>query len=300
MKYFTLNDMLGLVKDDNGWTNTTNYDERIKAAARKAVGQLERKADFEWTVQPGQIVMVKNQELYACPYDFRKEVEGTVHLGNEKITATDLRDIAHRREGDGKDPGTPLVFAVSGLWPVHTQPSAASTVTFVSDSSADTQITVTVCGNVDGLQRYEIIVLDGATAVTCSLAFTKFFEMSKGKKDATGVMTASIGGSEIVAVPPQAKAMAFKVFKPEPIPDSAGTVTFDYYRSLGMMLQLGEAMPVPSGFEDVLWARISMYVDKFRRDYQAHRVDAAEYLTGIDELGGQIREPTGLVHPAAR
>lgn len=302
MIYQTVRDCLTHVKEDNGWGNTTTHDNRIRRAIRRSVEEVQAKANFDWSLRAGEVPLVSGVEKYALPYDVLKLKGGTIRIGDTKISGPHGSDlIVERRTTTGADNGEPEMFSIRGTWPVTAQPAAAVTVGLLSDSGADTLVTVTIRGRSDGLERYEVVTVTSTVTVYSTLQYTEIYNLSK-QAESLGVITAYEGvtTTELVRIPPQAKQMAFRVIQFDPIPGSAATLYFDYYRNLEMALQLGEAIPMPPTFERLVYSRVSMFVDRLRRDWDGHRADAAVYLGGVEDLVGRDTEDSGFIHPAAR
>ena len=293
MKYLTLENIRDQVKADNGWSGVTTYDTRIDNAAGHAIDELQNEADFEWLIRQFAIPTVGGTEKYALPYDFRKEVEDTVFYGVDKIDRIDKARLAERRDGSGSQGGTPVAYCVAEQWPVTAQPSAAGTIAFLGTTAN----TVTVRGISSGAEVYEEVAVSAVRAAT-SNSYTEIFAVSKTRT--AGLLTMYNDADVIGYVPEGAIAQAYPILGCDPIPDGAGTISGDYYRDLTAALQVGEAVPIPTSFERLLKRKMAMYVDYLKKDWESHRVDAAQYLHGRDQLIGRKREPQGLVHPKTR
>lgn len=299
MRYLSVEDIRTHLKDDNGWANTTTYDDRITRAIQRAVEELETTAHFDWTIRSASFAVSADTEKYALPYDFREEVQDTVFHKDNMLGRIDPAGFKARRDAIGAQTDSPKVFNISGMWPVEKQPSSASAIRIVIASSVDSGTTITVRGLSGGVERYEAVAPTTQLTVDTSLQFTELFDVSK-RDTTTGLVKIYEGATLLLTIPPQAKAMNFMVIRFDPIPNGTATVTFEYYRNLGVSLQLGESVPLPASFERLIYTRVLVYIDEFRRDWEAHRAHAAQFLDGRETLKGEKREPTGFVHPAAR
>lgn len=298
MNFLTLDDVLTHVKADTGWASTTTYDDRIKRAIKRSIGEIQRKARFDFlVVQKHEIAVAASQEQVALPYNFRSEVDDSVFYGNSRLSRVDPGWIHTKRDGIGAKSGTPTQYSITGMWPVTAQPSVASTISFVGDSSVNA--TVTLRGISDGVERYEAITVTTTNTVDSTRQYTKILNWSL-KDSVNGVVSCYNGSALIAQIPPKAKAIGFQILTLDDLPSDAGTITLNYYRDIFIELEMGETVSFPTDFDDLLYLAVSTYVDRFRKDWESHRVNTAKFLGGIDDLVGTNRGPSGFRHPASR
>lgn len=121
------------------------------------------------------------------------------------------------------DEGSPAHFYNLADSPLESQPSAATTLTFSSDSSNDKNITVRVFGEVSSEDAYEDVSLFGTSSMTSTKSFTTVYSISKALT-AGRITVKDSGATTLGTIPPWMNQSLYRRVRVYPIPDDSYTL----------------------------------------------------------------------------
>ena len=135
------------------------------------------------------------------------------------------------------------------------QPTSASVMTAVSDSTADTTQTVTIFGIVSGFPDSEQITLNGVTAVPGSKSFTTVDRVSKSAST-TGklTITSNLGVNTIAVIPTgyQTDSIRYKKVQLFPLPDSVFPIQVYYYKQPYRLVNDSDVHELGDAFDEAI------------------------------------------------
>ena len=127
----------------------------------------------------------------------------------------------------------PLTYRMWGEDMVITQLVTPSVIRVVSSSTADTSCSVTVFGVVSGYPDFEIIALNGTTAVSGSKSFSSIERVAKSMSTTGRVTVDANSGADVVAVIPVGDTTAGIIYSKVqlwPLPDGVYPINVQYYK----------------------------------------------------------------------
>lgn len=127
----------------------------------------------------------------------------------------------------------PLTYRMWGEDMVITQLVTPSVIRVVSSSTADTSCSITVFGVVSGYPDYEILALNGTTAVSGAKSFSSVERVSKSMSTTGRVTVDANSGADVVAVLPVGDTTAGVMYSKcqlWPLPDGVYPINVQYYK----------------------------------------------------------------------
>jgi hypothetical protein len=201
-------------------------------------------------------------------------------LANETLLECVALDDLRRVDPGMESSGNPTHWALLGQYPVHTQPSDASTLALKSTSASDTAIVANVeYLNSSGIQLTDSVTLTGTTAVAVGTNVVEILTVR--------LSAAPVGSVTIYEDTDAGTVLGYIYFNRlgsrswhvqlYPIPTSALTLTLDAVRRLTDMIYDYDEPILPRDFHDVL--SLAVQSDEWRRkgDLEQAQVVRAEY-----------------------
>lgn len=294
----------------------TTFDTAIKNTINSSLFRLSREAlwkclrratSFSATASTEEFVLAPQvsdrffmwHEDYGYPYVMK-------YIPEQKFLSMGI-------DKDGT--GTPTHYRMWTTDMVKAQPSAASVITVVSSSAADTTQVVTVFGIVSGYPDYETISLNGVTGVAGTKSFTSVDRITKNATT-TGRITATSNSAAVtVAVIPTGDTTAgliYRKVKLYPLASAAVTMNVYYYKDPYRLVADGDVHELGHDFDEALillsTAKMNYEQNKEEGDkYSALYKDELKTLkkTNVDKIdwfpklqrGNQSSSIIPLLHP---
>lgn len=216
---------------------------------------------------------------------------------------------------DKDDTGTPTHYRMWTTDMVKAQPSAASVITVISSSAADTTQVVTVFGIVSGYPDYETISLNGVTGVAGTKSFTSVDRIVKNATT-TGRITATSNTAAVtVAVIPAGDTTAgllYRKVKIYPLNNSSFTMNVYYYKDPYRLVNDGDVHELGHDFDEAL-----ILLSTAKMNYEQNKDEGDKYFalykdelktlkkTNVDKIdwfpklqrGNQSSSISPLLHP---
>lgn len=205
-------------------------------------------ADFWWNRGSDSFDTVDGTaEYFLSNRVFMDKVWGMFDEDNDKpLFKKDLEwfyavDATPTEEGDAD------FWAYVGQASCQAVPSAAGTISVVSSNGNDTNTDFVVRGISGGIERYEILVLDGTTAKTGSISWAANKPVSINLENTVlGVVTATIGATTVAQIPPK----HLRVLRPHirlfNVPGTTGdTINYFFYKRATEPVSDSDVIDIP-------------------------------------------------------
>lgn len=209
-----------------------------------------------------------------------------------EIQKTTLERI-YRYDSTPTDEGDPVVWAFVDQSEVQASNTAA-TISVVSDNAADTAMTLTVRGQVSGIERYENVTLNGLTPAVGSLTFTADTITSCSlSANCVGVVTVTTGATTIVSIPPGLQRIQCPRIRLWRVPGSVLTLPYIYYQKAMKPINAGDIVDIPDEGFDALLKGLFYWGHKNNGDTREAEGSLQEYQIAKRELiSWSQHEPT--------
>lgn len=212
-----------------------------------AITEIISIADFWWNQGNTTFTTVSDQ----AQYFLSTRVSGNRIWGlynqteDRKLYEKPLEEIYNL------DP-TPTETGISSFWSYVSQeecqavPTAAGTISVVSSSTQDTSKNVVIKGKASGIEQYEILSLNGTTAVTGTISWdaSEPLSISLGSI-CSGVVTATRGSVTVASIPPGHPRVQCPLIRLNLIPDSAQTIRYFFYKRSLPLISDYEVVDLP-------------------------------------------------------
>ena len=149
------------------------------------------------------------------------------------------------------DTGTPAFWAYVGQAECQAKPTVAGTLSFVSSNAADISIDVPVRGKSGGIERFEILKADGTNTITGTISWDADSLLSISlEQAAAGVLTFTRGAVVVAEIPPGYLRVQRPIVRFFPVPGSADTIQYHYYKKSLPLVSDAEVVDLPDmGFK---------------------------------------------------
>lgn len=146
------------------------------------------------------------------------------------------KKVLWQRQEIGPQNDTTLVgsseYFTVGEISMKDQPTSASTLSIVSDSSSDNTQTVFVRGIKNGYENTETVTLSGTTPATTTGSYTKILQISKSATSSGVITVTSNSGAVTIAVIPAGQLQArYRIIRFFYIPTASVSMVVRYKRS---------------------------------------------------------------------
>ncbi len=172
-------------------------------------------------------------EYFLSPRVYQDKVWGMYDQDNDrKIHKRDLQEF-YDSDPTPTEEGDAYCWAYVGQSSCQAVSTAAGTVSVVSSDNDDTSFSAIIQGKVAGIQRYEILELTGATAVTGTLSFAadQALDISVENKP-EGVITVTHGSATVASIPPKQRRIRTPHIRFMDVPGTTGdTINYFFYKN---------------------------------------------------------------------
>lgn len=172
----------------------------IKVFCNNTYREILRRLNWDVINNSYTISVVAGTQDYILPSDFGKEVYVNDSTNKLAIPFIDFQTLAEKYADTLASTGDVSRYTIFNDT-IRTQPSSASTISFVSSSTADVTQSVRVKGiDANGVEIEETITLNGTTASPTTNSYTKVRNISKSATTTGTVTGTSNSGAVTVAV----------------------------------------------------------------------------------------------------
>ncbi len=269
-----------------GKVNTSALtDARLNGFLNESQDDVSNEFDFSHLYQEESLSTVAASRLLYTNYSYNKIELVTDVTANLPVCYQD-EDWIREQDPNMTQTGNPYVWSLWGYSYVRNQPSAASVVTVVSSSAADTDVDVYVKGLVGGVERTEVINTNGVTPIAGTLSFTELFSIVK-EGVSVGVISATTnaGAVTVVQFAPHLESDEKQPIYLWPTPTDARTIHVRGFRKPRRMTEDGDFPDLPSNYHELvmLGALVRVHKDLLRFNL-AKQVLAEEFVPRLEQL----------------
>lgn len=244
---------------------------------------------YWWNVGTSTLSTVANQVNYplSSRVDGRRVLILNDETGDNQINLVSLAKHLFS-DPTPTETGTPYDFSFIGQHSVQGVPSAASLLSLVSTSAADTSQKVVVRGLVSGVERYEVIDLNGVAAVSSTLTYdaSQYLEIQKSAAT-TGIVTITSNASAvtIATIPPEDLKLEIPWIRFRYVPSSVKAIRYWFYKRDRVLTSLYEIPDVPDiAHLNVLLSGLLKWMHASGGDYNQSTFYDGEMEKGIVKL----------------
>lgn len=193
--------------------------------------------------------------------------------------------------------GDGYLYTLRGFSPVQNQPSAASTISLVSTSVADTAVVVNIQGlNSSSVMVGETVTMTGTTPVSTTNSYVKIMVLSKDRAS-TGTITGTSNSGAVTnfKIAPKDRASSYPIVFIYNIPDSTDTLTYDFTMKLPDILNDDDISLIPEIYHDVpeLYAKHQCF--KHLNNASMAQMAMVEFLQRIEDMKADQQQPRGSI-----
>ena len=233
-------------------TDGTEIAFKIQEAVKRAVQHIWNARQWKFKGRLYTLIAISGTSTYVLdkrigePYKFMSSVSPyIIHPVNE-----DTFDAYEPNPIASGNPELAIMFEVVG---VETQPTTASTISAVSNSTSDTAQTVLIAGIVGGELDYEEIALNGTSPVSTTKLFSHIESITKNITTA-GIITIK-SDSDTVTNGTLARAertVRLKKIRFFPTPSSTVTVTVKNFKAPVILTHKLQDTEIPQRWDYVV------------------------------------------------
>ena len=208
--------------------------------------------DFWWNKDKDTFATVAAQAQYfLSPRVSGDKIWGMYDQTNDNyVTKKDLK-FFYEIDPTPTDGGDPEFYAYVGQEECQVVPAAADVIRFSSSNSADVSIDVLVRGKVSGLDRYEVLTVNGTTTVTGALTYDASVPLSISlQSKAAGLITFTVGATTVAQLLPGRLREQRPLVQLYHVPDGAYTLEYHFYKRSLPLVSDAEIVDIPDeGFK---------------------------------------------------
>lgn len=186
---------------------------------------LQRSNHIQTSTVDYQIAATGGVEDIVLPVDFKDMVKLLDKTNKRTLSQLDLQEWMVKFKDSIDTAGLCENYTIFEDV-VREQPTAASVITVVSTSAADTTQTVQIRGVVGNAETYESITLTGTTNASGSKQFTKIYSI--GKDDTAGTITVTATAQTLAYLSPEQVQSRIKKLRLGRIPTQSMTLEAIY------------------------------------------------------------------------
>jgi hypothetical protein len=216
---------------------------------------------------------------YTLPDDFGKEIYAVDSTSGEYLERTTIQKFAIDNPSLINQSGDTKYYTIL-TGSVRNQPAAASTLSIVSSSTADTSQTVYIRGLNGTTEVTESVTLNGTAAVVTTNSFTNISKITK--QSSSGYVTITAGAVTVAVIGARAVDYIVKIFRLLQSPANASTVYIPYSRELLPMTDDSDCPEADCG--EFLIAKATAKAWRFKRQFakgQYYDTEAEKYLDNL-------------------
>lgn len=250
--------------DEEGATSTSTTRLIVEDAVNQALQQ--RWAQYPWTFKlwPREetLTTVVGQRYYSlhpqCDrllWIYNATTKAYVQEYPVQALATDDEQDRAILGGWHQTSGPAQGFITTGVAQVKNQPTSASTISIVSNSTSDTGTAyqVLIKGQVSGEIVSELVTLNGTTPVASTNSFTYVLAITKSQAF-NGQMTATSnsGAVTVIALTPNELGRHYRQIMLLETPTTAETLSYQFYRKPLLMVNDYDVVDIPSELSQLI------------------------------------------------
>ncbi len=184
-----------------------------------------------------------------------------------EITEVDLEWI-YRTDSTPTDEGDPIHWAYVEQSEVQAT-NTSGAVSITSSSSSDSGINVSIKGKVSGVDRYEVLSLNGTSTVTGALTYdADSIESINLESKCTGVVTVTTGSVTIASIPPSLQRILCPRIRLWYVPSETLTIPYIYYQRFNKPVNDSDIIDLPDNALKALISGVEYYGHKNNGDIQ--------------------------------
>jgi len=262
----------------------SQVDSLIDSYINLTINELSDYHSWSFLRRKTEFSTVSTQEDYQLPRDVDR-----LNLIRQTTAPTRLRFVPdHLFYAWIPNPtagGNPRYYRLWEEVGVVTQLTADDTIDVVSDSTADTQ-TMTITGLDDnGVFQSETYTINGTTAVTGSVTFSKVLQVSKSAATTgTITVTENSGSTTLVTLMPWERSPRFKTISLYPIPSSAITMYVEYYTRLKELVNVSDVPNIDTKWLWVIREGALAKAFQYQNKEQSYAITEGRYQQGLAKM----------------
>lgn len=280
-------------------TDKDSIEYQTQIAVQRAIARIWNARSWTFKQRKTTLSIVSGDSEKSLPRDV-----GEPFLVLSSVSPYLLRymteDEFDQREPNPTASGNPRIYTLFEHAGVDEQPAAASTLSLVSSSAADTTQKVLIRGLVSGYDDYEEVSLSGTTPVATSKSFSRVESVSKSAETA-GRITITAGATTVLVSGPLEKTARFRKMRFFPEAASSITITIKHYKVPVIPVTLYDTHEIPSRWDYVVeqfaFALAIQSKGKDQADEAAMQFQLAEKYLNEDMASEEKQTSSGLIVP---
>jgi hypothetical protein len=252
------------------WLDEVDDTDTIRENVKQALNAAhQRRLSKNWSFmrwpEPVRFSTVVGQRSYALHQEFHKALyfyNVTAKRSLTEVTRDTIHQLAESINGLDRfvDGGTSWLdatgsaerFELRGHLPVQAQPTAASTLTISSSSTADTNKQALVRGETaSGIEEETLTTGASGAAASGSVQFTKILSVTKLGQWA-GTMTIVAGAVTVLKLFASEQARFYRQLYLFNEPTAAEEIEYDFYRQIQSLENDNDIPQIPPPFTEIL------------------------------------------------
>lgn len=214
-----------------------------------------------WLYDEYTFATVSGTEEYALPSRFMSMIQMRDETNNRVIDQQMPED--EKNDPDRSGSGCPETYQKIYLRDVLAQPAASSAIDLVSTSASDTpSYSITIRGISGGVEKVEVVTMNGLTGVTSTNSYTEVYQIAKSTVF-TGVVTATAGAVTLVTLAPEEIRRQHQWIRIFGSPDGAYTIRICFLRKPHQMVSTYDTFDAPEYMENAIVLGFEYYARKF-------------------------------------
>mgnify|MGYP001569621582 CR=1 FL=1 len=271
---------------------------RIDFWANLALQELWRDIDPEYGKETATFTTAASTRAYRFECSVLKILSVVDQTNDLKLVQISESEV-EAYDPDLNDSGTPSYYTLYGIDYVNNQPSAASVVTVVSSSAADTTQTVQIIGISSGVEAAETLTLNCAVNVVGTTSFTSLRRITKSATT-TGRITATTNAGVVtnVIIPPRRILVEYQPIRLWPVPAGIYTIYVRYIRNPIPMRDASDIPDLPDMWHSVLLDLVMAQGHEFLYEFDPasrKRGMAAKSMQDLKANQGQKRDYSPVI-----
>lgn len=247
---------------NNVQDTSTNFLTLIGGWLNDRLIEVMRRANYTGTSRYDFTITATGEDT-VLPDDFNDCVSLIDKTNKQRLTQIDFQQWTSGDVSSIDTAGTSVNYIIF-YDVVNTQPTSASTISFVSSSASDTTQTFFVRGIVGGSEDYETGTLNGTGAVATSKSFSRIYAIGFDSAR-TGIVTATSNSGAVTVAVASREMLQTRYKKLRLVPPPSQTLSLE-------MIYTQKAMPMSQSYdyplldcEDVLEAGATADAWRYKR-----------------------------------
>ena len=282
-----INEILDLGSHDSG----DEFEGMVKAAINRTYRQVLQASNQETLQREFSLTTASGTSQYGMPLYVKRVLNIEDATERRRIYDISAQQFDATYPGHS-DTGAPRRAYMLGKYGCEAQPTSASVITVVSDSTSDTATSyVTITGFVSGELQQETLTLNGTSSVAGSKSFTAIERIVKHAD--TGItivgtitVTSNSAAVTVAVIPPQYESPTHLWFEFHPIPTAAQTYAVRSDMRKPDLIDDSDWPEIDEDFHSmIVWGAGAQCLPNAGKGAQADRLHR-DYMKALDEIGG--------------